>query len=1026
MKEKKRSTGVWRGLTAIFASLMVVMIGGLQIADANATTINTRLGLSNYRTVDTSEEKVDSVYFKSEFTQLSEVVDAQNELAEEISEEGTVLLKNESSALPLDTSSESVTLWGQNSHDPVLGGMIGSSVALADGQTAWTLEAALAEKGFTLNQDMISLYTETAETYARTLVPSFGTMYADADVYGTGEAPASVYTDSVLSSADDTVALVVISRGSSEAADYTVGMVDPTGTDSYERPLALSDNEKDMIDLAKQHSTKVVVLLNCSNPVEIGSLKKDDGIDAIVWVGDPGANGFLGVADVLSGEVNPSGHLTDTYAANTASAPSMVNYGVTMYTNNSQNGTGDVLSEDDKADWYIVESEGIYNGYKYYETRYEDQVLGQGNATSSGGAFMGDSWNYADEMVYPFGYGISYTTFEQKLDSVECVIGETGKAKVKVTNTGNAAGKCAVQLYVQAPYTQGGLEKSAIQFVAFGKTDVLDPGQSQDVEIEFDPSYFASYDESVTKDNGTEGAWVLEKGTYYFTVANGAHEAINNVLAKKTGSTSGLVKTSDEEVIDADNVKEWELVEDDTETYSENVENRLQDADLNKLIEGSVEYTTRSDWSKGWTKIEDVTPTDAMMVGLKNQLYEFTENDGDGSEIVWGADTDLNFMEPIELDEDGEYVGVAGLDDPIWDELLDQITLDEALSFLEKGGDDVENIDSIGLPRNYGNDGPIGFAFDQVPGYASRWTSDKSDQPTYVSGSEAESGYSMAVMPTEPVVAATMNPELVKREGELFGESALWSNEGSIFAPGANLHRSAYCARNHEYYSEDSMLTGLMADYACQGGKEKGLMMEPKHFAFNHQEENRSGLSTFISEQGGRENELRCFELCMSNNDAQGIMTAFNRIGTAYAGGYSPTLMGIARDEWGYEGWYNTDMINGADYMNWRDVIANGGGSCLTSTAYDASNIGDILNSKSEIEKDGYFQQMVKYNIKYWLYNIDQSIVINGLTSSMETQYVLVWWQYAIYAAIAVFGILAVLTAVLGFWTKFRKPKAQG
>lgn len=1029
MKNDKHSTGPWRGLTAMSASLLALCVGATSIVNNNAAIINTRLGLSNYEVVDTGEGmESNSTYFKSEFSSLKELIEAKNALAEEISEEGSVLFKNENCALPLDINSEKITLWGLNSHNPTLGGMIGSSAVVnADaGQVAYNIETALAERGFDLNQDMMALYAseEVNGTYGRSaghsVQPSFGKIYENFASYGIGEAPASVYGDDVLKSADDTVALVVISRDSSEASDYYPEMVNTTEGDSFERPLALSDNEKDMIELAKEHSSKVVILINADNPMEIDDLKKDEAVDAILWAGAPGVNGFLGVADVLSGEVNPSGHISDTYAVNSVSSPAMVNFGVYLYTNNSTAGSKAELTEDNKADWYLVESEGIYTGYKYYETRYEDSILGQGNADAEDGSSTGSAWSYEKEVTYPFGYGLSYTTFKQTLDEVNVEIGGTGTAKATVENTGEVAGKSVVQLYVQSPYTEGGIEKSAIQLVGFAKTDILAPGDTQELTIEFDPAYIASYDENAEKENGTTGAWVLEEGDYYFAIGNGAHEALNNVLANKNGNEDGLVKITDTDEINADNAKVWTLDKTDMETYSVNVENQLQDCDINKLIENTVEYTTRSDWSKGWKAVEAITPTEEMMKGLTNSLYELSEN-GDG--VTWGADNGMKLLDMMVLDEEGNFTGVVDIDDPMWDQLLDQITLDEAIQFIEKGGDDVENVDSIQLARCYANDGPLGFAYDQVGGYFVRWSEDLSEEEYYTSAEDEMAGYSMPTMPTEPVVAATFNADLVQREGELLGDDALWANESSLFAPGVNLHRTPYCARNHEYFSEDSMLTSLMASAYCIGGESKGVMMEAKHFAFNHQEANRSGVSTFFTEQAARENELRGFQMIMSQNYTSGIMTAFNRAGTSYAGANKNLLVNIARNEWGYIGWFNTDMINGADYMNWRDVTAGGGGNCLTTSAYDTSNIGTMAASKSDIQKDTQFQEMMKYNLKFWMYQLAGSNAMNGVTSTTELKYVLTWYQKAMYGADAAFGVLAVLFAVTGLVKRRKNGK---
>lgn len=1016
MKDRKKSARLGRGLTAVTASLLSIAVGGTAIANANLAFLNTRLGTYSQKIEDKGDGSVDSVYYESEFTSLGDLVKAKNELAEQISEEGSVLFKNINGALPLDKETEAVTLWGMNSHTPTLGGMIGSSTAVdaEHGQTAYGIEDAMAEKGFSLNQDMIALYAgDAAMAYARRgfgqtghgLSPSFGMTYENPSTYPVGEIPASLYTDELLAAADSTAAVVVLSRDSSEAADYNPEMTNATEGDSFERPLALSDYEREMIALAKAHSTKVIVLLNADNPMEIDELKYDDEIDAILWVGEPGVVGFKGVADVLSGDANPSGHIADTYAVNSTSAPSMVNFGVYLYTNSSQAGADAQLTEANKADWYLVETESIYNGYKYYETRYEDTVLGQGNADAADGATSGGAWSYAQEVTYPFGYGISYTTFEQTLENVQVELGGTGSAEVTVKNTGDVAGKSTAQLYVQTPYTQGGLEKSAIQLIGFAKTGVLEPGASETLTIEFDPQYMASYDETVTKADGTAGAWVLDKGDYYFSIGNGAHEALNNVLAKKTGSEDGLVKITEDEVINADNALVWTLGAQDVETYSVNVQNALQNMDINKLIPDTAEYTTRADWTKGWTPVEAITPTEEMMVALTNSNYELTEN-GDGT--TWGADNDLKLIDMLILDEEGNVTGVVDIDDPQWDLLMDEITLDEAIQFIEKGGDDMENIDSILLPRTYQNDGPLGFTYDQVGGYYIRWTPQQVNEPTYVEQTDEYGTYSMNTMPTEPVVAATFNVELLEREGELFGEDSLWANESSLFGPGLNLHRTPYCARNHEYYSEDSMLANILGTAVCRGGKSRGLMMEPKHLAFNHQEINRSGLSTYMTEQAARENELRSFQGPMSSNMADGVMTAFNRAGAVYAGAHEGLLKQIVRNEWGYDGWIVTDMINGADYMNWKDITFAGGGNCLTSSAYDTSSIGTMAASKDKIAKDTAFQEQMKTNIKYWLYSTVQSNAMNGLTYDSELVDVLTWWQTALYALIAV---LAVLTA---------------
>ncbi len=1021
--KKGLKPSILRGLMSVCAVLLAILVGAHGIAQSRAAFINGQLGTSNYKTIR-HESDIDGIYFDSEFKSIEEVVNELQNVAAEIASEGVVLLKNENKGLPISKSTEKVTLWGLNSQEPVLGGLIGSSVALdpTTGQKAYGIEEALTEKGFSLNADMMSFYSgeQTAsyrmrsqffgqEVPGHSLSPIFWAMPVGPMEYFVGEAPASLYSEELLSSADDTVAVVVISRDNSEAADYSLMMHNTTEGDSFERPLALSQYERDMLKMAKAHSTRVVVLLNSDNPMEIRELKEDAEIDSILWIGAPGMYGMLGVADVLAGDVNPSGHLPDTYVTNVTSNPAMVNFGVYLYDNSQYNEANAVLTEANKANWFLVETEGIYVGYKYYETRYEDLVLGLNNADSTVGSTTGAAWDYAAEMVYPFGFGMSYTTFEQKLENVSVEVGGEGKATVTVTNTGDVAGKSVVELYVQSPYTAGGLEKAAVNLIGYGKTGVLQPGASETVTVTFDPAYIASYDQNAVKANGTAGAWTLDKGTYYFAIGNGAHEALNNILSLKRGSEEGLFVNT-YETVSADNAKTWSLDETNIETYSVNVVNALQDADINNYIPGAAEYMTRADWTKGWKTVSTLHPTDEMMVGLTNHTYSLGENPGT---VVWGAQNGLKLANFILTDENGNFTGVLDFNDPQWDLLMDQITLDEAINFVEEGGGDLENIDSIGYPRTYMNDGPVGFVYDQVGGYSIKWAKSDSEEPTYVAPESPYAKYSMAVMPTAPVAAATFNQKLIEREGEMLGEESLWSNDASIMGPGANLHRAPYCARNHEYFSEDPMLVNITCTAYCIGGERKGLMMEPKHLAFNHQEMNRSGVSTFFNEQAGRETELRGFQGCMASNHAKMVMTAFNRIGTVFAGAHVGVQEQILRKEWGFTGGIITDMINGADYMNWKDSILGGGGSMLAgASAYEETEWGSMVSNKAKIAKDAVFQQKMKDGLKYYVYTTAGSNAMNGITSNVELVYVRTWWQNALTGATIAMGVLTAVCAL--------------
>ena len=1009
--------GIWRGLATIMASLLIFSLAAQATTNSWANKVNSMLGTSNYEIVVEDKDSDDNgTFFASDYETLKDMVAAQTEFAAGAAAEGTVLLKNDG-ALPLNKGTESVTLWGMHTDNPILGGMMGSTavVNFEAGQPMYGIKEAMAAKGFSLNQNFIDLYASSEMDPYRmvalffgmpipghTLTPVFTTMNENHATYNVGEAPASAYSDELLASADGTVAMVLITRDSSEAADYHPDMVSAVDSDSFERPLALSQNERDMIALAKEHSSKVIVLLNSSSTMEIEELKQDPDVNAILWVGDPGVNGFLGITDVISGEISPSGKLTDTYAVSSTSSPAMVNFGVYLYAKNSYNDSS--ISYDDQGDAYLVESEGIYEGYKYYETRYEDAILGRGNATDNAGSLSG-AWNYAQEVSYPFGFGLSYTSFEQQLESVDFNVGGESKAVVKVTNTGDVAGKDVVELYVQAPYTQGGLEKAAVQLIGFGKTETLEPGASQELTIRFDARYAASYDENAVKADGTQGAWVLDAGEYFFAIGNGAHEAINNILAAKGADEEALVTVNEGETFSADRAKSVNLGSRDIETYSENVQNALQDMDINKLIPGTVEYFTRADWSKGWTPVMELAATADMSIDLSNTRNALTEN---GEGVTWGASNGLSLVNLIETDEEGRYIGVVDYDDPLWQQLVEEVTLDEAINYIENAGNGINQIDSVGVYPHGIQDGPTGFANDQVAAYFIKWVGGNTKEATYVSESDECANYTMNVFPTEPVIASSFNQELSYREGLMYGEESLWGNIPGTLAPGMNLHRVPYCARNHEYYSEDPMVTNLMSTAFCLGGTEKGLMTEPKHLAFNHQESNRAGASTFMTEQAARENDLRGFQGPLSSNAAMGVMTAYNRVGAVYASAHKGLLMQILRNEWGYKGWIVTDMAAAPNYMNWLDSVTAGTSGMLTTNATtSASKFGSMESNKAKIAKDTAFQQQMQLAMKSYLYSIARSNAMNGVTENTKVNYVLTWWQKAIIAAEVVTGVLA-------------------
>ena len=658
-----------RGMTALSLSMSGALMGLTGVADQWRPIIDGALGTSSTKIINDDK-------FTSDYETSAELIQAHRDLGERMSAEGTVLLKNQNQALPLAETENRVTLLGMGSAYPFLGGTMGSTVV---GDSQINLQEALEERGFELNPTMTEIYnglgeiqTGSFERFGNT-VPIYGHRPANfstpyepsepaTDLYETAQNDDSDFTESFAEYND--AAIVVISRPGSEGSDYYPGEkgIDQEvyGTDT---PLGLVENEKALIELAKENFDRVIVMINSSSTMEIDELEKDDAIDAILYVGFPGAYGFLGVADILTGAVNPSGRLTDTYAVATANSPAMQNFGKIELDDLSQIRFEESLMGELPAtsplgsfggdaslaaDHYLIQAEGIYTGYKYYETRYYDTVVGAGQADSNVGAIDGaDVWDYANEVTYDFGFGLSYTTFDQRLDAID-IDEENNKvtATVTVTNTGNVSGKFASQLYFNAPYTdynrEQNIEKAAVNLIGFEKTELLEPSESQTVTIEVDMKYMASWD-STAKDG--LGGYILDGGDYYFAVGDGAHEAVNAVLAAKGHDTDG----NEAQVVSVA-IGEEGTVDEETFAYSENgtaIVNQLEDADINYYKPDYATYLTRQDWAGTFPRTYDDLTIDGDKVeewvqNLANENYQFTEN---GEANVDGIEDPLMFSD---------------------------------------------------------------------------------------------------------------------------------------------------------------------------------------------------------------------------------------------------------------------------------------------------------------------------------------------------------------------------------------------
>ena len=1025
---KKQKHYLWRGLTTTTASVLALSLSATLVIDSFRSDIDRLTGSASTQMV-TDNQSEDDYKYKSDYSTTTELLDSIEDLGERMSEEGTVLLKN-NGALPLsEEETKKISLLGFSSYFPIQGGDMGSDFRENKGTDADTIDmvGAFTAKGFALNPTLQKMYEGMKDQFKTERILPWGaiTLYRTT-APGVGDTFTSLEpTQELLDETDPTwkdsmndynVMMVTVGRASGENCDYTPGEngVNPEQSLNQEDPLGLSDTEraviKSAVEAKKANGGKVIVLLNNANAMEIDELKKDEGVDAILQIGFPGGYGFYGVADILSGAVNPSGHLTDTYAVDNASSPAAQNYGNYAWTN--ADAAYSINSE-------IVEAEGIYTGYKYYETRYADTVLGQGNAGAAAGSSTGEAWTYQNEVTYPFGYGLSYTTFEQKLENVEVNLNErTVTADVTVKNTGNTAGKDAVQLYVSVPYTDYDrehlVEKSAIQLLDYGKTEELKPGESTTVTITADAQDMTSWDSTSKNEAGTEGNYILDAGDYFFTVGD-AHHAMNNVLAAQSRSeANGMTEAGD-----ASNVKTWNLASIDTTTfaYTKNgtaVENQLQDMDLNHYMENTVTYLSRNDWSGTWPQTyKDLTATDEMIEIMHNDLVEIKEQ-GDPKSVRFGEDNGLNVAD----------LRGADWDDERWDDLVAQVTLEEGMIRIPFGNGGVQPIQSVSSPKVNGSDGPNGPSSSTLGQNANRDTS--SADPYAIDASDPNANYSFGTMTNETIIAQTFNKELAAEYGKAVGNYCLWNNTHILVGPGINLHRVPYCGRNHEYYSEDPVLTQYQAANYIAAAREYGLLIAPKHFAFNDTEINRMGLATFMTEQNARENGLRAVQSGIEDAGCLGMMTTYNRIGCTAGNAHYGLLMNILRKEWGFKGLMTEDFITDPNYSVLKEAIHCG----VTATCSSGDDSLDAVSAVwpywtlESVEKDASMMQDIQNGMKYTLYAIGQSHAIDGLNETSRIEDVRTWYDNALLAVNIVFALLTI--AALAMYLKtIKKEKMQ-
>lgn len=1080
---KKRA--LWRGLTTLFTFIfsLTIIIG--VVAESYKATIDTALGTLSEKFVSENTED-DPLYDK--FQPSAEVLNEDGtgnshaliqkaiDLNRQQAAEGAVLLKNNNAdgqGLPLAGNSQ-VTLFGIRSHVSLLGSSFGVKAqgpyisleqALTQNKTdfkntiAYTLNNNFATgevtrgatldswsgdefefegAGFTVNPVMTAVYDKLNETY---LHSENETPSAE---YDPGEPSAAeikaVNSDYAASFAEyGDAAIVVISRPSAESKDYLPGgVVDGLGA---EEPLQLTANERDTIEMAKKCSDNVIVLLNSANAVEIGDLKNDPEIDSILWIGFPGCYGMLGVSDILCGRTSPSGALPDIYATYNMSAPAMQNMGNFQYENGAEMLTRGAGQTGGTTGNYLIEAEGIYVGYRYYETRYYDSVFGNGNAGSPVGAYASSTeWDYDKEVAYGFGYGLSYTDFTQEFegepefnvstDPETGVCDATAVFHVKVTNTGDMAGKSIVQIYGQAPYTEGGVEKSAVQLLNFGKTDTLKPGESQVVSVEVDLQYIASYDNTYDNGDGTVGTYILDPGTYYFAMGNGAHDALNHMMARQGADPESLSGESNSAM-----AYEHKITEDfisstafSVSKTGEKISNQLDYADWNYFQPGEVTYLSRTDWAGTYPKsYTDMTLVNEELINLLNGNYYTIQTDDDTSGITWGKDSNLMFYEMYGTD----------FDDVKWQDLLDKMTLEEAQYLATFGGPSIPGVSSIGtvetyMTENAGNGVAVNLNASKDTG-----------APWSISASDPNGNWHPEVFANAPLVAASFNQDLYKEVGSFIGEEALFTGIPILWGPGLNTHRHAYNGRNGEYYSEDPVLSGSAAMEFAIGALDYGLIAAPKHFAFNDQETNRSGVAPYMLEQRAREVELRAYQIAFEATkydteevDAgmRGLMISFSKIGPVECTASYELMTEILKEEWGFKGYAVTDIYDDTDIYG--AVLASGttcfdtrgisgfyGATTLENCSTFATQVDGSKVSAQLLSGDARLQNAVKDSCHNILYAFSQSSLMNRYNSTTHIEQTMTWWRMAYMAAIAAFGILLLASGALYVVSSKRKER---
>ena len=865
-------------------------------------------------------------------------VSKANELAKEVQSEAITMLKNDDSNLPL--SNKKVNVFGWGSTNPVYGGT--GSGSMSDQYETVSMLDGMKQAGLKTNTELSKLYTDYRKDR-----PEVGMFAQD---WTLPEVPAKQYSDKLVSDAKDfsDEAVVVLTRVGGEGADLPTdmkakGITYKNNSKDYddfqkgESFLQLSKTERDMIDLVTSNFKKVTLVYNGANTFQFDFLNDYPQIQSVVWCPPAGQTGFSALGEVLAGETNPSGKTSDTFLKDLTKSVSYNNFGKFEYTNMADKAakykgfTGDDVTA---IPGFVNYSEGIYVGYKFYETASDEGLI-----------------NYDDTVAFPFGYGLSYTSFDQKLDSVKY---KGGKVTVTatVTNTGDKAGKDVVEAYYNPPYTDGGIEKASKNLAGFEKTKELQPGESQKVTVKFDDDDMASYDYKGAK------AYVLEKGDYDISIQSDSHHVIDHK---------------------AITVKDTVTYDSDSNTHNGDktvATNQFDD------VAGDVTYLSRADHFANY-KEATAAPTNFKMSDkaketfYNNSNYDPKKFDKDSDKMpTTGAKNGLKLSDMYGKD----------YDDADWDKLLDQLTFDDMDNLIANGGYGTQAVKSVGKIQLTDADGPASL-------------------------NNNFTGVGSIGFPASTAFACTWNKDLAKQFGEMIGDMAHDMHVAGWYAPAMNIHRNAFSGRTFEYFSEDSLLSGVMASSEISGAKSKGVYSFMKHFALNDQETNRTNMvCTWANEQSIRETYLKPFEMSVKEGGAQAVMSSFNYIGYTYAGASSNLLQTVLRDEWGFKGFVLTDYFGGYGCQNADQEVRAGNDSMLATT-----KITNHITDKSATSVKAMRQ--AAHNILYTAANGWQ--YANG-----EPKVATPIWKTAMYVAWGVTAVLVIGLEIVAIKRYLNRKKA--